>query len=172
MCKMLSSTLQRMTIVCRQRSIRRKVCHRDQSLRQVAEPATAVFFASITGSRSQIGAKSVTPIPISFDALSEDPVPLKGCVLWNQSGFMVRIMASATREIIGEGGCAHVKSKTLSVMLKSLDKHVFVLKHCNAHLSQHILRAIRCKSLLSAFPTKIHAYELKDCKFTTFMRTS
>ena len=37
MCKMLSSFLQRMTIACRQRSTRRKICPRNQSLRQVRD---------------------------------------------------------------------------------------------------------------------------------------
>ena len=31
-----------------------------------------------------------------------------------------------------------MKSKALSVMQKPLDEHVFVLKHCTIHLSQHI----------------------------------
>ena len=34
-------------------------------------------------------------MPISFDALSEEPIPLKGCVLWKRRAFMVRITASA-----------------------------------------------------------------------------
>ena len=60
--------LKRMTIVCRQRSIRRKICLRDQSQLQKrrSKPTTAVHPASITG--SEIGARSVIPIPIFFDA--------------------------------------------------------------------------------------------------------
>ena len=66
--------LQRMTIACRQRSIRRKICPRDQRL----------------GSDPQVGER-----PISFDALTEDPIPLKGRVLWKRRMFMVRTTASA-----------------------------------------------------------------------------
>ena len=33
---------------------------------------------------------------ISNEALSEDPIPLEGCVLWNRRAFMVRFMASAS----------------------------------------------------------------------------
>ena len=61
------------------------------STRVRTEPTTA----SITGSDFQIGGKLVTAIPISFGALSEDPFPLKGCVLWKRRAFMVRVMASA-----------------------------------------------------------------------------
>ena len=50
---------------------------------------------STIDSDAQTCAWSVTPIPISFDALSEDPILLKGCVIWNRRAFMVRIMASA-----------------------------------------------------------------------------
>ena len=57
------------------------------------EPTTTENTASITGSDSPRGA--VTPILLSLDALSEDPIPLKGCVLWNRRAFMVRIVVSA-----------------------------------------------------------------------------
>ena len=72
----------RMTIVCRQRSIRRKICPHDQCLRQVSdqmrhEPTTAVHTAPTTGSDPQVSAKPETPVPISFVAFSEDPIPLK-----------------------------------------------------------------------------------------------
>ena len=90
----------RMTVVCRQRDICRKICPRDQSLRQVRdqcenEPTTAVHTASITGSDPQMTASSETPIPISSDALSEDVMSLKACVLSNRRAFMGRIMISA-----------------------------------------------------------------------------
>ena len=93
--------LQRMTIVCRQRSKCRKICPRDQSPRSSstrplrAEPTTAVHTAYITGFDPQASARSVTPKQISFGALSEDAIPLKGCVLWNRRAFMVIVMASA-----------------------------------------------------------------------------
>ena len=99
MCNGVIIILQRMTIVWRQRSIRRKVCPRDQSL--FLSRKSSIYSASITGSDSQIGAKSVTPMPISFDALREDPVPLRGCVLWNRRAFMVGIMARAKDERAG-----------------------------------------------------------------------
>ena len=41
------------------------------------EPTTTEHTPSITGSDPQVSARSVTPIPLSFDALSEDPTPLK-----------------------------------------------------------------------------------------------
>ena len=59
-----------------------------------AEPTTAEHAASATGSDPQVSARSVTPTPISFDALNGDPIPLKGCVLLNRHAFMVRNMAS------------------------------------------------------------------------------
>ena len=60
-----------------------------------AEPTTAVHTACVTGSDSHVSARSETPISISFDELSEDPIPLKGCVLWNRRAFTVRTRASA-----------------------------------------------------------------------------
>ena len=61
---------------------------------------------------------------VSFDALSEDPSPLKRGVLLNRRPFMVRVMASA--KINGEGGCGHVKNNILSVMRQPSDEHVLV----------------------------------------------
>ena len=34
-------------------------------------------------------------MPVSFDALSEDPIPLGGCGLWNRRAVMVRTKTSA-----------------------------------------------------------------------------
>ena len=68
---------QRMTIECRQRlHTSEDLSSRTERLRQVrglvrAEPTTAVHTASITGSDPQVSAKSVPPIPISFDVLCE-----------------------------------------------------------------------------------------------------
>ena len=60
-----------------------------------AEPTTAVHTASTTGSDPQVSARPVISIPLSFDALSKEPIPLKGCVLWSRDAFTVRLMASA-----------------------------------------------------------------------------
>ena len=84
-----------------QHSMHQKILSRDRSLRQVrdkydlGQPLQYVLRPSTTGSDPHMSARSVTPIPISFDALREDPVPLKGCALWNRRAFMVRIMACA-----------------------------------------------------------------------------
>ena len=91
-CKSLLSRIPTRNEV-RQRSIHRKICPRDQSLRQ-AEPTTAGHTMSLTDSDPQVSARSGTPIRISFDALTEDPSRLKGCVLLHRRAFMVRIMAS------------------------------------------------------------------------------
>ena len=85
MCMVLPSFFQRMTILCRSRSIHRKIGLRDQSLRQVrdqCELSNALQYTA--GSDPHLSARSVTPIPISVDALGEDPIPIKGCLLWNR----------------------------------------------------------------------------------------
>ena len=97
-------------------------------------------------------ATSATPIPISFDALSEDPIPLKGCVLWNRRAFIVRIRQ--TRETHREGGCGYVKNKTLSVTRKHLDERVIVLKHCNVHQFQHICEQHGANLCCPRFPIR------------------
>ena len=67
--------VQRKTLVCRQKE------HTSEDLPSRSEPASssrplrtertvAVHTASTTGSDPQASARSVTPIPISFDALS------------------------------------------------------------------------------------------------------
>ena len=58
-----------------------------------SERTTAINPASITAAETR--GRSAISIPISFDSLTEDPVPLKRCVLWNRRAFMVRTMASA-----------------------------------------------------------------------------
>ena len=91
---------QRKTIASRQHSIHWKIRPRDRSVRQVRDkynlshPLQCVLHRSL-GSDPQVGAKSITPIPISFDALSTDPILLKGCVLWNRCAFIVRTMVCA-----------------------------------------------------------------------------
>ena len=76
----------------------------------------------------------MTPIPKSFYVLSADPIPLKGCDLWNHRAFMVRITAS-TKDKRGGQGCGHVKNNTLSVMVRLLDGHVFVRNTDGANLN-------------------------------------
>ena len=64
---------QRMTIVCRQRSIRQRICPRDQGLRQMREkcelsrPLQYALRPPLTPIHKRVP-KSVTPIPISFNA--------------------------------------------------------------------------------------------------------
>ena len=98
-----------------------------------AEPTTAARTASIVDSDPQTCARSTTLIPVSFDTLRDDPIPLKRCVLWNLRAFMVRTMASAKEKRRGR-----VKSNTLSAIRKPLVEDVFDLTHCNVHLLQHI----------------------------------
>ena len=83
------------------------------------EPTTTVYTCS------EIGSRSVTPVPISFE----------GCVLWNLRAFMVRTMASAKGKRIGR--VCLVEDYTLSVRWKLLDEHVCVQTHCNVRQSQH-----------------------------------
>ena len=66
-----------------------------------AEPTTVACTASIINSDAQICARSTTPIPVHFDALSADP---------------------------REGGCGHVKNNILSVMSQTVDEQ-FVSRH-------------------------------------------
>ena len=80
--------------MCRQRSIRRKICPRDQSLLQVRKSKLSQPLQNFLR-QSQVLIHNGRKVPISFDASSEDPTPLKGCVLWNRRTSMVRIMASA-----------------------------------------------------------------------------
>ena len=96
-----------------------------------AEPTTAVHTASTTGSDPQASARSATPMPTSFDALSEEPTPLKRMCSLESS--CVHGERKKTNE---DGGWGHVNKKTLGVMRKPLDEHVFVLTHCIVHLLQ------------------------------------
>ena len=75
------------TIVCRSQSIQDLTVGQESassSRPAQAETNIAACTTSTTGSDPQISARSITPIPISFDALSADPIPLKRCVLWNR----------------------------------------------------------------------------------------
>ena len=79
-------------------------------------------------------------------------MPLKVCVLWNRRAFMVRIMASA-RDILG--------ARVLSREEKRSERES---EDCNVNFFRPETlqrppvpahgRAIRCESLLSAFPTR------------------
>ena len=82
-----------MTAVCRQRSIRWKNRPCNQSLLQIRKGKLSQSLQYIL--HLKVSVKSVTPIPISFDALTKDPVPITGCVVWNRRAVMVRTMASA-----------------------------------------------------------------------------
>ena len=79
----------------------------------------------------QVSARSVTPISMSIDALSEDPIPRQGCVLWKSS--CVHGENHGKRE--GQTCRAGVVA---SVTWKPLDEHAFVQTDSNVHLSQHI----------------------------------
>ena len=71
------------------------------------------------------------------------------------------------RKINGEGGCGHVQIHTLSDRRKPLDEHVFALKHCTVHLSQHICEQYDAKlccprfqpEITSVFCMGIHIYK-------------
>ena len=95
---------QRMTIVCRQRSIRQKICVRDQSQLQIRKsklsqplPNTLRQSLYLIYNRRKIS-NSQSNI---FDALSAFPVSLKGCVLWKRRAFTVRTMACARNKLGG-----------------------------------------------------------------------
>ena len=64
------------------------------STQEQAEPTTEVYTASITCSDSQQAQGQQHPYQYHFDVLSEESIPLKGCVLWNLRAFMMRRMAS------------------------------------------------------------------------------
>ena len=153
---MLLSFLQRMTIACRQRSTRRETCPRDQSLLQARKSMLSQplqhFLRRSLAYDPQARAKSATPIRLSFAELSEDPIPLKRCVLWNRRAFMVRIMASAKSKRAGR--VWYVKNKPLSAKVSFLDGHVFCPEALQRSPVPALLRAIRCASLLSTFPTR------------------
>ena len=108
----------------RQRCTHRKICPRDQSLRQardqceLSQPPQSTLRPSLVIHKS---ARSVTPTPISFDALSKK-IPLKGCVLWKSSCVHGENHASA---IDKRGG--RVWSRARMKLRKPLDEHVFVL---------------------------------------------
>ena len=101
------------------------------------EPSTAVNTVSIIDSEPQARARSVTPTAISSDALSEEPIFLKECVLRNRHAFMLRTMASAKAN-----GMARAWSREECVVereVKSfMDEHVRVLTRCSDHLFQRI----------------------------------
>ena len=102
-------------------------CRVSPTTHRKAGPTTAVYPASITG--SGIGVRSVTPMQISFDASRKNPIPLKGCVLWNRRAFMVRTMASAKDKWRG---------RTWSREDKNFEREAlpFGWSRCNARLSQ------------------------------------
>ena len=152
---MLSSLLQRMTIVCRQRSIRRKISLRDQNQLHIrksklSQPLQCLLRQSLALFHNK---RKVNKLPYPFLLTRCVTIPFhKGCDLWNRRAFMVRIMASAKdncglrvwspeEERIERDaeafGCTSVCPVTLERPLVP------------AHL-----RAIRCQSLPSTFPTK------------------
>ena len=104
----------RMTVVCRQRGMRRKICPRDQSLRQVRdqcenEPTTAVHTASMVLIHKWPQGQK---LPYQY--------PLTRCVkipCHSKHAFSRIVVRSwwvswQARKINGEDGCGHVKMKS------------------------------------------------------------
>ena len=88
-------------------------------------PTIAVHTVSTTGSDLKAERKvSDSHTQKSFDALSEEPSPLKGCVRWESLCVHGENHGKREREN-GEGGCGHRKDNALSVMWKPLDEQVF-----------------------------------------------
>ena len=65
--------------------------------------------------------RSATPIPISFDALSEDPIQLRRSVLCNCPALMVN---GKRERHTWEDGCGHMQSNTLSVKEKPMHERL------------------------------------------------
>ena len=145
---------EKLTMMRRERSIRRKFCPRDQSLCQVREyessPSLQFSLRPSVVLIYNIDARTSTPMSISFDVLSEESIPLKECLLWNRRTFILRIMTSATEE--------RGQRITWRVSLWEWNESLRMSMFCSERLRypsvpEH-LRAIRRKSVLSTFSTR------------------
>ena len=116
MCRLLSSTY------CSEKDYRvSHTQHTSEASSSRPEPASStrlVRSEPTTGSDPQVGARSVTPIQMSFDG--------------KRRAFMV---TTTTRAKDVRGGQAW--SREVSVTRKFLDDRVFFHLHCNARLSKH-----------------------------------
>ena len=144
MCKMQSSFLQRMTIVCRQRSIRREICPRGQSLLQIrksklSQPLQHILRPSLALIHNRRKSNNFH--------CTQKMCSLESSCFHGENPWQARK--------INGSGCGHVKIiHTLSVRRKHLNEHVSADTLQRPPVPAHLRALQQCTSLLSTFPAR------------------